>query len=240
MKIEIIPALDIIDGKCVRLSQGDYDKKKIYSENPLEVAKRMEDAGITRLHVVDLDGALSAGIVNLKLLEKLCSQTSLTIDFGGGIKTEDDIEAAFQSGVAMVTVGSMAVRNPQLFLDWLNQYGGDKIILGADVNERNIAINGWQESSSQELFPFLEDYLTKGVRKVICTDISKDGMLQGTNVSLYKEILAAFPKVHLIASGGIASIKDIDHLVEQKIPGVVIGKALYEGNITLNDLQPYL
>ena len=154
----------------------------------------MEDAGITRLHVVDLDGALSAGIVNLKLLEKLCSQTSLTIDFGGGIKTEDDIEAAFQSGVAMVTVGSMAVRNPQLFLDWLNQYGGDKIILGADVNERNIAINGWQESSSQELFPFLEDYLTKGVRKVICTDISKDGMLQGTNVSLYKEILAAFLK----------------------------------------------
>ncbi|NMA73432.1 MAG: 1-(5-phosphoribosyl)-5-[(5-phosphoribosylamino)methylideneamino]imidazole-4-carboxamide isomerase [Bacteroidales bacterium] len=240
MKIEIIPALDIIDGKCVRLSQGDYNKKKVYGENPLNIAKQMEDAGITRLHVVDLDGALSSGIVNINVLRQLCSETSLTIDFGGGIKTEDDIDAAFQCGVAMVTVGSMAVKKPDLFLKWLNHYGGDKIILGADVDQGKIAVNGWQEQSSKELFPFLEDYIAKGVQKVICTDISKDGMLQGTNVNLYKEIQELFPDLYLIASGGISSLHDIDSLLEHQIPGVIIGKALYEGNITLKDLQPYL
>ena len=240
MKIEIIPALDIIDGKCVRLSQGDYSKKKVYGENPLDIAKQMEEAGITRLHVVDLEGALSSGIVNLKVLEQLCSQTSLIIDFGGGIKTEDDLDAAFQCGVSMVTVGSLAVKEPDLFLKWLNYYGGDKIILGADVNQGKIAVNGWQEQSSMELFPFLEDYVSKGVKKVICTDISKDGMLQGTNVSLYKEIQEAFPGLYLIASGGISSLQDVDRLLEHQIPGVIIGKALYEGKITLKDLQPYL
>ena len=240
MKIEIIPALDIIDGKCVRLSQGDYNKKKVYGENPLDIAKQMEDAGITRLHVVDLDGALSSGIVNIKVLKQLATQTSLIIDFGGGIKTEDDIDAAFQCGVSMVTVGSMAVKNPDLFLKWLNRYGGDKIILGADVNQGKIAINGWQEQSSRELFPFLEDYGSKGVKKVICTDISKDGMLQGTNINLYREIQKTFPDLYLIASGGISSLQDIDCLVEHQIPGVIIGKALYEGKITLKDLQPYL
>lgn len=240
MKIEIIPALDIIDGKCVRLSQGDYSKKKVYGENPLDIAKQMEEAGITRLHVVDLEGALSSGIVNLKVLEQLCSQTSLIIDFGGGIKTEDDLDAAFQCGVSMVTVGSLAVKKPDLFLKWLNYYGGDKIILGADVNQGKIAVNGWQEQSSMELFPFLEDYVSKGVKKVICTDISKDGMLQGTNVSLYKEIQEAFPGLYLIASGGISSLQDVDRLLEHQIPGVIIGKALYEGKITLKDLQPYL
>lgn len=240
MKIEIIPALDIIDGKCVRLSQGDYNKKKVYGENPLDIAKQMEDAGITRLHVVDLDGALSSGIVNINVLKQLATQTSLIIDFGGGIKTEDDIDAAFQCGVSMVTVGSMAVKNPDLFLKWLNRYGGDKIILGADVNQGKIAINGWQEQSSRELFPFLEDYGSKGVKKVICTDISKDGMLQGTNINLYREIQESFPDLYLIASGGISSLQDIDCLVEHQIPGVIIGKALYEGKITLKDLQPYL
>ncbi len=240
MKIEIIPAIDIIDGKCVRLSQGDYNQKKVYGENPVEMAKKMEDAGITRLHVVDLDGALSSGIVNLKALEELCTQTSLIIDFGGGIKSEKDIEAAFQCGVSMVTVGSIAVKKPNLFLEWLNHYGGEKIILGADVNQGKIAVSGWQEQSSQELFSFLEDYKSKGVQKVICTDISKDGMLQGTNVDLYKEILTSFPDLYLIASGGISSLKDIDHLVENKIPAVIIGKALYEGKITLEELQAYL
>lgn len=240
MKIEIIPAIDIIGGKCVRLSQGDYNKKKIYSENPVDMAKEMEDAGIKRLHVVDLDGALSSGIVNLKALENLCTQTSLVIDFGGGIKSKTDIEAAFQCGVSMVTVGSIAVKKPELFLEWLNFYGGEKIILGADVNQGKIAVNGWQEQSSQELFSFLKDYRAKGVSKVICTDISKDGMLQGTNVDLYKDILVSFPDLYLIASGGISSLEDIDQLVENKIPAVIIGKALYEGKITLEELQAYL
>lgn len=237
--IELIPAIDIIDGKCVRLSQGDYDSKKVYNENPVEVARELEDCGIRRLHVVDLDGAASRHIVNYRTLERLAAHTSLTIDFGGGVKSDEDLKIAFESGAAMVTGGSIAVKEPELFCHWLQTYGSEKIILGADVKERKIAVNGWKDESACELFPFLQDYVEKGVRKVICTDIGCDGMLQGPSTALYKEILRRHPDLYLIASGGVSCMEDIRTLEAAGVPAVIFGKALYEGRITLKELESF-
>ena len=238
--IELIPAIDIIDGKCVRLSQGDYDTKKIYNENPLEVAKEFEAHGIRRLHVVDLDGAKSKHVVNYRILEMIASRTSLIIDFGGGIKTDEDMLIAFENGAQMVTLGSVAIKNPELFKKWLHQYGAEKIILGADAKDKRIAVSGWLEDSRQELIPFLHDYTKEGVYKVLCTDISKDGMLQGPSIALYQEIMQEFPEMHLIASGGVSCLQDIIALEEAGIPAVVFGKALYEGRITMKDLIRFM
>ena len=238
--IELIPAIDIIDGKCVRLSQGDYDTKKVYNENPLEVAKEFEAHGIRRLHVVDLDGAKSKHVVNYRTLEMIATRTSLVIDFGGGIKTDEDMRIAFENGAQMVTLGSVAVKNPDLFKKWLGQYGAKKIILGADAKNKRIAVSGWMEESSRELIPFLRDYTKEGIYKVLCTDISKDGMLQGPSIELYKEIMKEFPEMHLIASGGVSCLEDIIALEEAGIPAVVFGKALYEGRITMKDLIRFM
>ncbi|NDW11885.1 1-(5-phosphoribosyl)-5-[(5-phosphoribosylamino)methylideneamino]imidazole-4-carboxamide isomerase [Bacteroides sp. 214] len=238
--IELIPAIDIIDGKCVRLSQGDYNSKKVYNEDPVEVAKEFEDHGIRRLHVVDLDGAVSQHIVNYRVLERIATRTSLIVDFGGGVKSDEDLVVAFENGAEMVTIGSLAVKNPELFLKWLNQYGAAKIILGADVKERKIAVNGWKDETTQDLFPFLTSYINNGVEKVICTDISKDGMLQGPSTQLYKEMLAEHPNLYLIASGGVSNIDDIIALEEAKLPAVIFGKAIYEGKIQLKDLIRFL
>lgn len=234
--IEIIPAIDVIDGKCVRLSQGDYNEKKIYNEDPLEVARMFEDNGIRRLHLVDLDGAKAKHIVNQKVLEKIAINTSLKIDFGGGVQSDKDIEIAFNSGAAMVTGGSIAIRNKELFLGWLNKYGADKIILGADCKEHRIAVSGWQESTSVDIIDFIQKYTKKGIEKVVCTDISKDGMLQGTSIELYKEILAHFPDLYLIASGGVSCMQDILDLEVAKVPAVILGKAIYENKIKLREL----
>lgn len=238
--IELIPAIDIIDGKCVRLSQGDYNSKKVYNSNPVEVAKEFEANGISRLHLVDLDGAASHHIVNYRTLEQIATQTSLSIDFGGGIKSDNDLSIAFHSGAQMVTIGSIAVKEPVLFLHWLQQYGNEKIILGADVKDHMIAVNGWKEDSPQKLLPFLKAYIKQGIRKVICTDINCDGMLQGPSIGLYKEILAQFPDIYLIASGGVGSISDIEALEEAKVPAVIFGKALYEGRITFKELSRFI
>jgi phosphoribosylformimino-5-aminoimidazole carboxamide ribotide isomerase len=238
--IELIPAIDIIDGKCVRLSQGNYESKKIYNENPVEVAKRFESSGIRRLHVVDLDGAISNHIVNYHALERIAKQTSLIIDFGGGIKSDEDVEIAFNSGAQMITGGSIAVANPELFEKWLVLYGSDKIILGADVKGDRIAINGWKDETVMELFPFLKNYIEKGVQKVICTDINCDGMLQGTAIDLYKKILHRHINLYLIASGGVSTMKDIQNLDKAGVPAVIFGKALYEGRIKLDELVNYV
>jgi phosphoribosylformimino-5-aminoimidazole carboxamide ribotide isomerase len=238
--IELIPAIDIIDGKCVRLSQGDYDTKKIYNENPLEVAKEFEANGIQRLHVVDLDGAKSSHVVNYKALDAIAGHTSLTIDFGGGIKTDEDLMIAFENGAHMVTLGSVAVKKPELFKKWLHQYGAEKIILGADVKDNRISVSGWLEEGPQELMPFLTDYTQEGVSKVLCTDISRDGMLQGPSIELYKQVMQRFPTMHLIASGGVSGVDDIIRLDDAGIPAVVFGKALYEGRITMKDLKRFM
>lgn len=238
--IELIPAIDVIDGKCVRLSQGDYQSKKVYNENPMEVAKMFEAHGIHRLHVVDLDGAASKHVVNYKVLETLAGQTSLVIDFGGGIKSDEDLHIAFESGAQMVTLGSIAVKEPDTFNRWMEVYGNERIILGADAKDGKIAVNGWLECSRLELMPFLDDYIKKGVTKVLCTDISRDGMLNGPSLELYKQIMEAHPDLHLIASGGISGMKDIEALNEAGIPAVVFGKAFYEGRITLQDLKAFL
>jgi len=230
--IEIIPAIDLIDGKCVRLSQGDYNQKTIYNENPLEVAKMFEDAGIRRLHLVDLDGAKANHIVNHRVLERIANSTDLIIDFGGGLKSDDDLRIAFESGAAMVTGGSIAVKSPEIFASWIQKYGSEKIILGADVKEENIAVTGWTETTSLELLPFIASYSNMGINKVICTDISKDGMLQGTSVALYEKILSAFPDLFLIASGGVGSVQDILLLQEKAVPAVITGKALVERRIS--------
>nr|WP_320059227.1 1-(5-phosphoribosyl)-5-[(5-phosphoribosylamino)methylideneamino]imidazole-4-carboxamide isomerase [uncultured Bacteroides sp.] len=234
--IELIPAIDIIDGKCVRLSQGDYGSKKIYNENPVEVAKEFEANGIRRLHVVDLDGAASHHVVNYRTLEQIAIRTSLIIDFGGGIKSDEDLVLAFENGAQMITGGSIAVKNPELFCKWLDQYGSEKIILGADVKDRMIAVNGWKDESTKELFPFLKEYIHKGIQKVICTDIACDGMLQGPAIDLYKEMLAVHPDLYLMASGGVSCIDDIKALHEAGVPAVIFGKALYEGRITMKEL----
>lgn len=236
MNIELIPAIDIIDGKCVRLTKGDYDQKKVYNENPVEVAQHFESLGFKRLHVVDLDGAKSKHIVNDGVLRAITAATSLVVDFGGGIKTEEDIEKAFDAGAAMVTVGSIAVTNPQLFLNWIEQYGAEKLILGADVRNGKISINGWKEDSSEDLLPFLKQYTDKGVRNVLCTEISKDGTLQGPAIDLYLQIMKAYPDMHLIASGGVSCNDDIRALETADIPAVVFGKAFYEGKIKVEEL----
>lgn len=238
--IQLIPAIDIIDGKCVRLSQGDYDSKKVYNENPVEVAKELEAHGIRRLHVVDLDGAASNHVVNYRTLKQIATQTSLTIDFGGGVKSDEDLMIAFENGARMVTGGSIAVKNPELFCRWLQKYGSEKIILGADVKEHKIAVNGWKDESTCELFPFLKDYIEKGIRKVICTDISCDGMLQGPSTDLYKEILEQHPDLFLIASGGVSCAEDIRTLDAAGVPAVIFGKALYEGRITFKELESFV
>ena len=239
MKIELIPAIDIIDGKCVRLSQGDYGRRKEYNERPLEVAKRLEGAGIRRLHVVDLDGAASSHIVNYRSLEEIASHTSLIVDFGGGLKTDDDLRIAFECGASMITGGSIAVKDPETFCRWLQTYGTERIILGADAKEKKVAVSGWKENSNLELLPFISDYVEKGISKVICTDISKDGMLQGPAVELYQEILEQHPTLHLIASGGVGSSDDIRRLQDAGVPAVIFGKAMYEGHITLEELEMF-
>lgn len=235
--IEIIPAIDIIEGKCVRLSKGEYGTKKIHNENPVEVAKEFEAYGIRRLHVVDLDGAESKHIVNYRTLEQLAGRTSLIIDFGGGIKSDEDLVIAFDNGAQMVTVGSIAVKNPQLFEKWLDRYGHEQIILGADVKDGKIAVNGWKEESDITIENFLDGYTAKGVTKVLCTDISKDGTMEGPNVGLYKGIMENHPDMHLMASGGVSCIDDIHKLDKAGIPAVVFGKAIYEGKISLRDLS---
>jgi len=238
--IEIIPAIDIIDGKCVRLTKGDYDTKKVYNEDPVEVAKMFEAHGIKRLHTVDLDGARSQHIINYKTIEKIADHTSLIIDFGGGIKSDEDIDIAFASGASMVTIGSVAVKKPELFDAWLEKYNDNKIILGADVKNGLISINGWKEEGNDELMPFLEKYIGKGVDNVLCTDISRDGMLQGPAIQLYEDIMKSFPNINLIASGGVSCIEDIDHLNSAGIPSVVFGKAIYEGKIKMEELEKYV
>ena len=234
--MRIIPAIDIIDGKCVRLSQGDYDTKKIYNENPLEVAKEFEDYGIEYLHLVDLDGAKSKQIINYKALELITSKTNLKVDFGGGIKANDDIRIAFECGANQITGGSIAVQNPTLFQEWISQFGSDKIILGADAKDRKIATHGWLETSELDVIDFIKEYKAKGIDYVICTDIAKDGMLQGTSNELYTEILAA-AAVKLIASGGVFSIDDLIKVKELGCEGAILGKAIYEGHILLKDLK---
>ncbi len=234
--IELIPAIDIINGQCVRLTKGDYKQKKVYHDDPVAVAKDFESLGFRRLHIVDLDGAKSKHIVNDAVLRGITSATSLTVDFGGGIKTEEDIEKAFEAGAAMVTIGSVAVTDPDLFIGWLKKYGHEKLILGADVRNGMISINGWKEDSSEPLLPFLRKYIDAGVVNVLCTEISKDGTLQGPAVALYKEVMANYPQLHLIASGGVSRQEDIEELEREGIPAVVFGKAIYEGRIDLKSL----
>lgn len=234
--IELIPAIDIIDGKCVRLTKGDYDQKKVYNDDPVEVAKQFESLGFRRLHVVDLDGAKSKHIVNVDVLKAITSATNLIVDFGGGIKTDNDIELAFANGASLVTIGSIAVTQPELFASWLEKYGADRIILGADVRNGKISINGWKEDSAEDLLPFLKYYINKGVVNVLCTEISKDGMLEGPATELYKEVMAEYPNLNLIASGGISSNEDIKELNRYGIPSVIFGKAIYEGKIDMKEL----
>jgi phosphoribosylformimino-5-aminoimidazole carboxamide ribotide isomerase len=233
--MRIIIALDIIDGKCVRLTRGDYDTKKIYNVNPLEIAKQVEDSGISHIHLVDLDGAKNKKITNYKVLEMLSGKTSLKIDFGGGIRSDEDIRIAFNSGALQVTGGSIAITEPAKFMEWLNKYGNEKIILGADCIDRKIATDGWSEKSEEDIICFIKDYSSKGIKYTICTDVSKDGMLMGPSTELYKEILASI-NVNLIASGGITTLRDVEILQEAGCEGAIIGKAVYEGKITLKDL----
>ena len=235
--IELVPAIDITDGQCVRLTKGDYAQKTVYSASPAAVAKEFEALGFKRLHVVDLDGARSKHIVNDAVLKAITTETSLIVDFGGGIKTDEDIEKAFASGAAMVTVGSIAVTRPDLFIGWLSRYGAERMILGADVRQGKISINGWKEDSTEDLLPFLSRYIYAGVRNVLCTEISKDGTLAGPALQLYRTVIDAYPGLHLIASGGVSSIDDIRALDEAGIPSVVFGKAIYEGRINLKELS---
>lgn len=237
--IELIPAIDLIDGKCVRLTQGDYATKKVYNEDPLEVAKMFEDHGIRRLHLVDLDGARQGRIINYRVLERLAVKSSLVIDFGGGLKRNEDLDIAFDSGADMVTGGSIAVKDPEVFTSWISRYGADRIILGADAKDKRIAISGWEEETSLELIPFIADYQKRGITQVICTDISRDGMLQGAAVELYREIQDEVP-VYVIASGGVSSMADIEKLQEAGIPAVIFGKAIYEGRIEMKALSAFI
>ena len=235
MKIELIPAIDIINGQCVRLTKGDYDQKTVYGK-PLDMALEFERIGYQRLHVVDLDGAKSKHIVNDDVLKAITSETSLTVDFGGGIKTDEDLEKAFAAGASMVTVGSIAVTKPDLFMGWLEKYGAERMILGADVRHGKISINGWKEDSAEDLLPFLRKYIDAGVRNVLCTEISKDGTLSGPAIDLYQSVMDAYTELHLIASGGVSSIDDIKALDAAGIPAVVFGKAIYEGKVDLREL----
>jgi phosphoribosylformimino-5-aminoimidazole carboxamide ribotide isomerase len=244
--MRIIPAIDIIDGKCVRLTKGDYDTKKIYNENPLEVAKMFEDAGIQYLHLVDLDGAKAQHIVNYKVLEQISSKTHLKIDFGGGLKTNEDLHIAFNSGAKQITGGSIAVKDPHTFEGWISKYGAAKIILGADSDEGKVSISGWMEQSKENVIPFIKAYQKKSIQYVICTDISKDGMLEGPSVELYKQIISECTNssngqsIRLIASGGLSTIEELPVLKEIGCEGVIIGKAIYENRITLKQLEKYV
>lgn len=237
--MRIIPAIDIIDGKCVRLTQGDYTQKTVYNENPLEVAKMFEEQGIRYLHLVDLDGAKAQHVVNYAVLEQICTHTSLKVDFSGGIKSRSDLKKVLECGANQVSIGSLAVKNPELFLEWLQEFGSEKIILTADVRNNRIAVQGWQEESNIMLSEFLQKYQQAGVKYVICTDISKDGMLQGTAIELYTELIHAFPELNCIASGGVSDEKDIQKLRDIGCEGVIIGKAIYEGRINLKNLKQY-
>ncbi len=235
----IIPAIDLIGGKCVRLSQGDYSSKKEYHDDPLEMAKRFEGVGIRRLHLVDLDGAKAKKIVNADVLQRICSGTSLQVDFGGGIQSDEEIEKAFTLGARQVTGGSIAVKNPVLFQAWIAKYGSEKIILGADAKNKKIAVGGWEETTSVDLIPFIKDYVTKGISYVICTDVAKDGLLQGPSTELYQEILQEIPGLKLIASGGVSSVKDLEDLEKIGVYGAIVGKAYYEGRVTLEELASF-
>ncbi|SFB15722.1 1-(5-phosphoribosyl)-5-[(5-phosphoribosylamino)methylideneamino]imidazole-4-carboxamide isomerase [Algoriphagus aquimarinus] len=237
--MQIIPAIDLIGGKCVRLSQGDYSSKKEYHDDPLEMAKRFEGAGIRRLHLVDLDGAKAKKIVNADVLQRISSGTSLQVDFGGGIQADEEIEKAFELGAQQVTGGSIAVKNATLFQAWITKYGSDKIILGADAKNKKIAVGGWEETTSVDLIPFIKDYVAKGISYVICTDVAKDGLLQGPSTDLYKEILEEIPGVKLIASGGVSSVKDLEDLEKIGVYGTIVGKAYYEGRVTLEELAAF-
>ncbi len=237
--MHIIPAIDLIDGKCVRLTQGDYAQKKEYNARPLEVAQLFEDAGLTRLHLVDLDGAREKKVVNHRVLETLASRTKLHIDFGGGIQSDNDIRIAFESGAAQVTGGSVAVKNPELFASWLHDFGSEKIILGADCKNEKIAVSGWQEGTELWVYDFVEQYALKGIRYVISTDVAKDGLLQGPNFDLYKNIMDKTPGVQLIASGGVTTLADVEKLAAMNIFGVIIGKAIYEKTIALPELARF-
>lgn len=238
--MRIIPAIDIIDGKCVRLTKGDYNTKKIYNEDPLEVAKSFEDVGIEFLHLVDLDGAKSKHIVNHRVLEKIATQTNLKIDFGGGLKSDEDLKIAFESGASQITGGSIAVKNPNIFSAWLTKFGSEKIILGADCKDEKIAVNGWQEESELDILPFIQNYQKEGIQYVICTDISKDGMLQGPSFDLYQKIIQQTPEIKLIASGGISNIDEFPKLAEIGCEGVILGKAIYENRISLKQIERYV
>ena len=235
--IEIIPAIDIIDGKCVRLTQGDYAQKKVYNQNPLEVAKRFEAAGIRRLHLVDLDGAKAQHVVNHRVLNSITANTSLVVDFGGGLKTDADLQIAFDNGASMITGGSIAVNDPATFMRWITDYGPEKIILGADAKDGMISVSGWTETTVIELTAFIADYCEEGITQVICTDIGRDGMMQGPAVELYNYLLECFPGLYLVASGGVSSTEDILALQEAGVPAVIIGKAIYEGKISLEELE---
>lgn len=237
--MNIIPAIDLIGGKCVRLSQGDYSSKKEYHDDPLEMAKRFEGAGITRLHLVDLDGAKAKKIINGEVLERICTGTSLQVDFGGGIQADEEIEKAFSLGAKQVTGGSIAVKNPTLFDEWIAKYGSEKIILGADAKNKKIAVGGWEETTTVDLIPFIKSYFDKGIRYVICTDVAKDGLLQGPSVELYQEILQEIPELKLIASGGVSSVKDLEELEKVGVYGTIVGKAYYEGRVTLEELVAF-
>jgi phosphoribosylformimino-5-aminoimidazole carboxamide ribotide isomerase len=238
--MEIIPAIDIIEGKCVRLTQGDYSQKKIYNEKPLEVAKEFEDAGLKRLHLVDLDGAQAGKVINWKALESIAGKTSLIVDFGGGVKTEKDIEIIFESGGALITIGSMAVKEEEIFISWLKKYGANKFLLGADVKEERIAVHGWQETTNIWIYDFIQKYIEVGMKQIFCTDVAKDGALEGPSTELYKNIIEKFPELHFIASGGVSSIKDLYKLENINCKGVIIGKAIYEGRIKLAELKNWM
>ena len=238
--MELIPAIDIIEGKCVRLTQGDYDTKIVYHDDPLEIAKMFDGSGLARLHVVDLDGAREGKIINYKILNRIASRTSLVVDFGGGLKSDKDVEIAFENGAQMVTGGSIAIKAPELFETWLKRYGAERIILGADAKEEKIAVSGWQETTETSLVPFIENFYKRGVKKVICTDIGRDGMLQGPATKLYVKICEALPEIYLIASGGVGSMKDIEALENAGVPAVIFGKAFYEGRITLKELEKWV
>jgi phosphoribosylformimino-5-aminoimidazole carboxamide ribotide isomerase len=238
--IEIIPAIDIIDGKCVRLTQGDYNQKTIYNENPLEVAMEFEQAGIKRLHLVDLDGAKQKKIINHRVLENIANLTTLSVDFGGGIQSNEAVQMAFDYGAKQITGGSIAIKDPEMFLCWLEKYGAEKIILGADAKDEKIAISGWQEATSVSIYDFLEDYISKGIKYTISTDVAKDGLLQGPSFDLYVNMQERFPALKVIASGGISKMMDIEILNDQGVYGVIVGKAIYEGRISLDDIKRFI
>ncbi|AHM62461.1 phosphoribosylformimino-5-aminoimidazole carboxamide ribotide isomerase [Flammeovirgaceae bacterium 311] len=237
--MHIIPAIDLIGGKCVRLTQGDYGQVKEYNSDPLAVARQYEEAGLKRLHLVDLDGARQKKIVNLPVLERIAGQTELHVDFGGGVQSDEDLEAAFRAGAKQITGGSIAVRQPQTFERWIEEHGPERIILGADVRGREIAIGGWQEGGGVELIPFLQKYSDLGIHYVVCTDVSKDGLLQGPSFQLYKEIITHFPGLHLIASGGVATMDDLYQLRDLGCWGCIVGKAIYEGRVTVEELAEF-